>query len=72
MSKTEKEYLNMYEYNGPVCEFDKCIANNYHAVTIAVSEKKARSNIKFQYKKQFGKTANAKISLPGKIKLMEH
>lgn len=72
MSKEEKEYLYMYEYNGPVCEFNKRIANNYHAVTIAPSEEKARSNIKYQYKKQFGKTVNSKISLPGKIKLIEN
>ena len=29
--------MNQYAYNGPVMEFDRCIANNYKATTRAVS-----------------------------------
>lgn len=62
--------MNEYVYNGPVTEFNRCIANNWHSSTLAVSEKKARSNLIFQFKREYGKAPNAQISLPGKIKLV--
>ena len=49
--------MNMYSYDGPVMEFDNCVANRWIASTRAVSEKKARSNL-------------TKIILPGKISLV--
>lgn len=57
-----------YSYEGPVMEFDKIVANNWKSSTVATSEAKARSNLAYQFKKQFGKTPNSKITLPGKIK----
>lgn len=60
-----------YSYNGPVCEFDKVIANNWTGTTYAASEKKAKSNLAFRFKKQFGKQAASKITLPGKITRVE-
>ena len=63
---TEHSY-GVYTYDGPVMEFERCIANHWHASTYAVSEKKARSNLSFQYKKENNKAPSAKISLPGKI-----
>lgn len=60
-----------YSYDGPVLEFDKCIANNWKATTCAISEKKARSNLTFRFKKEHGKNAGTKISLPGKITRVE-
>lgn len=60
-----------YSYNGPVMEFERCIANNWQASTYAVSEKKARSNLVFRFKKEHGKQAGSKISLPGKITRVE-
>lgn len=42
---------NCYSYDGPVMEFERCITNHWKASTYAVSEKKARSNLTFQYKK---------------------
>jgi len=57
-----------YFYKGPVMEFGKCIAFVWHGTTCAVSEKKARSNLVYQFKKEFGKLPGAKISLPGKIR----
>lgn len=57
-----------YTYNGPVMEFDRVVAHHWSASTIAVSEKKARSNLTYQYKQQTGKIANTQISLPGEIK----
>lgn len=56
-----------YSYEGPVLEFDRVIAHRWTASTIAVNEKKARSNLAYQFKKQFNKASNAKITLPGKI-----
>lgn len=35
--------MNLYLYDGPVMEFDNCVANRWTASTRAVSEKKARS-----------------------------
>ena len=44
--------MNLYLYDGPVMEFDNCFANRWTASTRAVSEKKARSNLTYQFKKK--------------------
>ena len=44
--------MNLYLYDGPVMEFDNCVANRWTASTRAVSEKKARSNLTYQFKKK--------------------
>ena len=62
-----REYL----YRGPVKEFDTVISNNWEAKTYAPSEKKARSNLVYRYKKEHGKATCAKITLPGKIVAIE-
>lgn len=59
--------MNRYSYNGPVMEFDNCIANHWKASTYAVSERKARSNLAYQFKKQNNKLPGTKITLPGKL-----
>lgn len=58
---------DMYVYNGPVEEFGRCIAQNWSSKTFAPSEKKARCNLIYQFKRQFNKAPNTKITLPGKI-----
>lgn len=63
--------MNKYSYDGPVMEFDRCITNRWKASTYAVSEKKARSNLTYQYKKRNNKLPNTKITLPGKIILIQ-
>lgn len=60
--------MKTYEYSGPVMIFDRIATNNWSASTTASSEKKARSNFAYQYKRQNGLASNAKVSLPGKIK----
>ncbi len=60
--------MNLYLYDGPVMEFERCISNRWRGSTYAVSESKARSNLTYQFKKQFGKAPRAKITLPGEIK----
>lgn len=59
---------SQYVYSGPVKEFDKIISNNWSSSTIAPSEKKARCNLAYQFKKQYNRAPTAKISLPGEIK----
>ena len=59
--------MALYSYDGPVLEFDRCIANNWKAQTYAVSEAKARSNLVYQFKRDTGRVPRTKITLPGKI-----
>lgn len=56
-----------YSYEGPVMEFGRVIANRWSGETYATSAQKAASNLAYQFKKQFNRTANTKISLPGKL-----
>lgn len=63
--------MDKYVYDGPVTEFGKVIANRWSSSTFATSEKKARSNLSFQFKKQFGKTPSVKVDLPGKITVIK-
>jgi len=56
-----------YVYNGPVMLFETCVADRWKAETSAPSESKARSNLAYRYKRETGRTANSKITLPGKL-----
>lgn len=62
--------MDRYRYEGPVMEFGRCIADNWTAETLAVSESKARSNFVYQFKSKFNRAANSRITLPGKIVLV--
>ena len=59
--------MALYSYDGPVLEFDKIVANHWQGQTYAVSEAKARSNLAYQFKKEYGRVPRSKITLPGKI-----
>lgn len=59
--------MNRYSYEGPVMEFDRCVVNKWSGVTNAVSESKARSNLTYQYKKSYNRSASTRVTLPGKI-----
>ena len=63
--------MKLYSYDGPVLEFDRIIANHWKASTRAESEKKARSNLAYQYKKHTGKMPRSKITVPGKLIIVE-
>lgn len=63
--------MNLYTYNGPVLEFDRIIADHWVSSTRAESEKKARSNLAYQFKKQTGRTPQSKITIPGKLNIIE-
>lgn len=60
--------MTRYIYNGPVMEFDRCVADNWHGETMAPSEAKARNNLAYQYKKSNNRVSGARITLPGKIR----
>lgn len=63
--------MNVYSYDGPVLEFDRIVATRWKSSTYAASEKKARCNLAYQFKKETGKVPRTKITLPGKIIKME-
>ena len=63
--------MKQYSNKGPVMEFDRCIANVWEGTTWAVSPSKARCNLAYQYKREHGKVARTRITLPGDIVLVE-
>ena len=62
--------MQLYEYNGSVMVYDRCVESFWKARTMAVSEAAARRNLAFQYKKQTGRTATVPVNLPDKLKLI--
>lgn len=63
--------MNLYYYNGPVLEFERIIADRWSASTRAPTEKKARSNLAYQFKMETGRMPRSKIIVPGKLKIVE-
>lgn len=63
--------MNKYSYSGPVMEFERCVSEHWEGTTYAVSEKKARANLVYRFKQETYRTYNTKISLPGKIVMVE-
>lgn len=59
--------MDKYCYNGPVLIFDRLINSHWKAETIAESKEKARSNFKYQYKKNNNLILTTKVDLPGEI-----
>lgn len=60
-----------YAYDGPVMEFNRCIADRWQSETMAKTTQQARSNLTYQYKKSHNRTPTAKITLPGKITMVQ-
>lgn len=60
-----------YFYSGPVMEFGTLLADVWEGETTAPSEKKARSNLAYQFKKANNRIASSKILLPGKINIVD-
>lgn len=56
-----------YTYDGPVMVFERCVYDRWIATTKAPSESKARANLAYRYKSQYGLARNAKVYLPGKL-----
>lgn len=64
------EEYNKYIYDGPVLVFDKLVADHWKGETMAPSEKKARSNLTYQFKTQNNRIVGTKVTLPGEIKMV--
>ena len=63
--------MDLYSYTGSVTMFDRCVANCWKGETYASSEKKAKSNLIFQYKQQNDLLPASKVNLPGKLVKLE-
>lgn len=63
--------MNLYFYDGPVLEFGRVITDRWQASTRAVSEKKARCNLAHQFKTQYERVPASKITIPGKLIIIE-
>ena len=59
--------MNTYIYEGPVIEFGKLVQERWNGKTIASSEKKAKNNLAYQWKRKNNRTPMTKISLPGNL-----
>lgn len=64
--------MTKYSYEGPVVIFGTCVADRWKGETWAASESKAKSNLKYQFKKQNNRIVSNKIELPGKLIKKEH
>lgn len=62
--------MNVYVYDGPVLQFNQLIMEHWTGETTAPSEAKAKSNLTYQFKKQYNRLPSAKITLPGKLKVI--
>lgn len=65
-----KEYYKFY-YDGPVMMFNTIAINRWRGETMAPTLKKARSNLTYQAKQELKLVVGSKISLPGKIEIIE-
>lgn len=59
--------MNQYAYNDSVMEFGKCIVNHWTGATYVESEKKAKNNLAYQFKKNNNRVPASKITLPGEL-----
>lgn len=71
MKKENQQQRKLYVYQGMVMHFNLIAARFWEARTYAVSEKQARNNLAFQYKRKNGFTANYNVVLPGELKEVE-
>ena len=63
--------MKVYSYDGPVLEFDRIIATHWKSTTKATSERKARCNLAHQFKQQYGKASQSRITIPGKLIIID-
>ena len=57
-------------YDGPVLEFNTCIANHWKGETFAPTEAKAKNNLAYQFKKNNRRVPSSKITLPGNLTMI--
>ena len=57
-----------YIYKGPVCDgFGKCIAVSWEGMTYASSERKAKSNLMYQFNVRNNRLPSSRITFPGEL-----
>ena len=57
--------MNYYTYEGPVVNnYNQLITNKWSGETYANSDKKAKSNLYYQFKKEHGLLQTAKVVFP--------
>ena len=61
--------MYLYKYSGAVKRFGLVVHSHWKGYTYAVSEAKARSNLTYRFKKEYGLLPNTKITLPGRVEL---
>lgn len=66
-----EQVRHRYLYDGPVRMFEQCVSERWVGETLAVSERKAKCNLLYRWKKEHGYTADAKITLPGRITIID-
>ena len=64
------EYYKFY-YDGPVMMFNTIVINRWRGETMAPTLTKARNNLTYQAKQELKLVGGSKISLPGKIEIIE-
>ena len=60
-----KEERRLYRYEGAVLIFDRVVAHNYHAQTLASSAAKVRSNTAYQYRRKANIADHIPVKLTG-------
>lgn len=63
--------VSVYEYQGPVLIFDKCVAERWNGQTTAVSKGQAITNLSYQFKKANNLMLNTNVALPGTITVVQ-
>ena len=63
--------MSKYLYDGPVMKFDICVATRWTAETSAKSPAEAKNHLSYRWKREHGLISQSKITLPGKITLIE-
>lgn len=59
--------MDRYVFTGPVTVFSRVVSNKWYGETTAVSEKKARTNLEYQFKKEANLVAGSKVALIGSL-----
>lgn len=63
--------MKNYFYNGAVYVFGRLVTCNWTGKTSAVTEGRARSNLKYQYRVRNGYAPNVPIKLTGELTVAE-
>ena len=57
-----------YIYDGPVMVFNQLVTDRWVGETLAVTKRKARSNLMYQCKQALGLSGSAAVIMPGTIR----